>query len=306
MFQLDRLTDYDTAAIVDEVQRVASLISNPIITRKTFDQLSRVSSSTCIRRFGGWREALQTAGLGDRYGGKRVSDKMRKQPARRVSNEEILNELRRIADLVGTTTITLENLVQHSELLSPRVIASRFGSWAKALQAAGLELSAHGRRWTDDDYFENLLAVWVYYGRPPKYREMNMAPSNITVGAYEAKFGTWGRAKVAFIDRVHSDLTTPSENDTVVRQTPVSATSSTHTNSASANIRSIRLGLRYDVLHRDRFRCVQCGRSPATDPGCVLHVDHIVPFSKGGQTTAENLRTLCSNCNVGRGNRHLD
>jgi 5-methylcytosine-specific restriction endonuclease McrA len=31
-------------------------------------------------------------------------------------------------------------------------------------------------------------------------------------------------------------------------------------------------------------------------------VDHIVPWSKGGETILENLRTLCSKCNLGKGN----
>jgi 5-methylcytosine-specific restriction endonuclease McrA len=44
-----------------------------------------------------------------------------------------------------------------------------------------------------------------------------------------------------------------------------------------------------------------CGASPAKDPRTVLHVDHIVPWSKGGETTEDNLRTLCEVCNVGRG-----
>jgi uncharacterized Fe-S cluster-containing radical SAM superfamily protein len=46
--------------------------------------------------------------------------------------------------------------------------------------------------------------------------------------------------------------------------------------------------------------------SPASDPNCSLHVDHILPFSKGGKTAEGNLRTLCSDCNVGRGNNYLN
>ena len=56
--------------------------------------------------------------------------------------------------------------------------------------------------------------------------------------------------------------------------------------------------LRYDVLKRDNFKCQICGSS-AYD-GVKLHVDHIVPVSKGGKTTLDNLRTLCDRCNIGK------
>ena len=61
-------------------------------------------------------------------------------------------------------------------------------------------------------------------------------------------------------------------------------------------------GLRYEILQRDGFRCVKCGRS-AEEDGVKLHVDHIVPISKGGKTERDNLQTLCANCNLGKGTR---
>ena len=57
--------------------------------------------------------------------------------------------------------------------------------------------------------------------------------------------------------------------------------------------------LRYDILKRDGFRCKICGAT-ASD-GVKLHVDHIVPVSKGGRTEPGNLRTLCERCNMGKG-----
>lgn len=59
--------------------------------------------------------------------------------------------------------------------------------------------------------------------------------------------------------------------------------------------------MRYDVLKRDGFRCVLCGMS-AKD-GAILHVDHIIPVSKGGKTEINNLRTLCEKCNIGKSNK---
>lgn len=61
--------------------------------------------------------------------------------------------------------------------------------------------------------------------------------------------------------------------------------------------------LRYEILQRDRFRCVLCGCS--AEDGVTLHVDHIQPVSKGGKTTRDNLRTLCESCNLGKHDKYV-
>lgn len=60
--------------------------------------------------------------------------------------------------------------------------------------------------------------------------------------------------------------------------------------------------MRYDVLRRDGFRCVKCGRS--REDGVKLHVDHIKPVSRGGKSVMSNLQTLCEDCNCGKGNKY--
>ncbi len=72
--------------------------------------------------------------------------------------------------------------------------------------------------------------------------------------------------------------------------------------SARSTQRDPSLRLRYRVLARDNFSCVQCGASPAKDPSVELHLDHILAWSKGGETTYENLQTLCFKCNLGKSN----
>ena len=297
-FELDRLVAYDTQSLLTEVRRVAVLLPDGVISRRDFDALGRVNTSTLIRKFGSWKEVLDRAGLGDRYGGRSVSDKMLDQRARSLTAEDVIAELQRVARVQGTSTITRTDVRRQSDLLGDRVIDNRFGSWRAAVEAAGLDLSPMGRRWTDDDYFENLLEVWTHHGRSPTYGEMNQPPSRITKGAYASKFGTWGKAKAAFVERVNSDIErSRPDHSSEVFPARVSA------RPRQEDQRSVPIGLRYQVFRRDRFRCVTCGRSPATDLACSLHVDHIVAFSRGGKTRLDNLQSLCAECNVGKGIR---
>lgn len=60
--------------------------------------------------------------------------------------------------------------------------------------------------------------------------------------------------------------------------------------------------LRYDIMKRDNFRCVLCGRT--AKEGVKLHVDHILPVAKGGLTVPDNLRTLCDQCNLGKSDKY--
>jgi hypothetical protein len=55
--------------------------------------------------------------------------------------------------------------------------------------------------------------------------------------------------------------------------------------------------LRWAVWERDDFTCRECGTRRD------LSVDHIVPESKGGAMTPENLQTLCRPCNSRKGAR---
>jgi hypothetical protein len=59
--------------------------------------------------------------------------------------------------------------------------------------------------------------------------------------------------------------------------------------------------LRHEVMERDGYRCVYCGRSAIVE-GVKLHIDHRIPQSRGGRTTMVNLATACEQCNLGKSN----
>ena len=58
--------------------------------------------------------------------------------------------------------------------------------------------------------------------------------------------------------------------------------------------------LRFQIFDRDKFTCRYCGRQSDT---CVLHVDHLIPVSKGGTNDPENLITSCEDCNLGKSDK---
>ena len=54
--------------------------------------------------------------------------------------------------------------------------------------------------------------------------------------------------------------------------------------------------MRFAIFNRDHNRCVKCHSSRN------LEIDHIIPISKGGKSTYDNLQTLCKRCNKNKSN----
>lgn len=293
-FEMDRLVSYDDANILAELRRVAEILPPGPISREAFNERASMSEGTLRKRFGSWKAALEAAGLGDRY----------TRPGTGAAKEDVIAELRQIAASLAKSTLTSEDLRTHARVASERAIKKNFGYLSKALEAAGLEVGAHGRRWTDADYFDNLLEVWTHHGRAPKKAEIDAPPSRITSSAYGRKFGTWVQAKQAFVDRVNSDLEEAALDSAAATPEEAQSTSPSQVEPRRTRVedrRDIPVGLRYQVLRRDNFKCILCGRSPATDAAVELHVDHILAWSRGGKTRIDNLRSTCRDCNLGKG-----
>ena len=91
------------------------------------------------------------------------------------------------------------------------------------------------------------------------------------------------------------------EDETEAASDPAADEAVARAKEAAANRVPVMPATRWQVFQREGWKCVACGRT--SHDGAILHVDHIVPRSKGGPDTLENFQTLCETCNIGKSNR---
>lgn len=208
---------------------------------------------------------------------------------RNIDDSELLDDLKSVNDQLSAQgkKITFR---KYNELgrFSSQTLSVRFGSWNDALNRAGIS-ATDVKNIPLLDLFNNLEYVWRTKGKQPTTRDMKSSLSKFTDSAYISRFGSWRQSLEAFIEYIDSDEELDEKGITIV-------------NPANQSPRSINLRLRFKVLARDSFTCQTCGASPAKRDNVELHVDHVVPWSKGGLTEESNLQTKCSNCNLGKSN----
>lgn len=301
-YEINFLPEYTDDALIAELRRVAALLGDgEPLTKTAFKRLGgRAGLTTLRRRFGDWRATLTKAGLAGLYSGHPVSEKMRKQPARGLTGNDLCAELRRVQGLTGKAYLTAIDFDRHS-IVGTRAVRGCFGSFQDALQAAGIPQSPHSHHpVADEKKFENLAKVWTHYGRPPTYREMFRPPSAIRGKTYVTRWGRWRGALAAFVKWANSESGPEEQASAPNKTTPEPGRVRTRT-VTGADRREVPPRLRWKAGDRDGFRCVKCGRSPATNRGITLQIDHVIPVARGGKTTLENLQTLCMDCNLGKG-----
>lgn len=208
---------------------------------------------------------------------------------RDIPDEELLEDLVRVANELGKDKVTIDEYNERGRFHNT-TLTRRFGSWFTALEKAGLKRTRN-LNISDEELFNNLVDVWTSLGRQPKYNDLTNDVSRYSSGTYEKRFGGWRKALEAFVawanEGIQPEFTETSEKG-ASKRTP----------------RNINWRLRALVLMRDGARCQLCGTTPQN--GARLHVDHIKPWSKGGETVIENLQILCEPCNIGKSDIEID
>ena len=223
-----------------------------------------------------------------------------------MSLDEAIVVVKRVALMCGKTTLTKQEYDKYGKFHSTTLV-QHIGKWNTILAIVGMKANVN-RGFTNEELFEEIERVWVLLGRQPTTTDIKNGVSKYSLQSYARRFGGWRAALQAFVNYIDSDIQREEdiEKDKEQKQEDscnvvmevahdVDIERKQHTTPREINLRT-----RFKVFQRDKFRCCICGASPATDPSVELHIDHIIPWSKGGETVIENLQTLCSKCNIGK------
>lgn len=280
---------FSNEALIEDIIAVSRQLRTETLTVAQYKAHGRFNPSVIIRRFRWWQRALVKARLqqGHNNAG--------------VDVEAAVNDLKAVAVKLGQSTVSNSAYALHGRFSDGPLIRI-FGSWNAALSAAGLELSKRARISTDE-LFENLEMIWRELGRQPKYGEIEKPLSAFSVGVYEGRFGSWRKALEAFVAQVDGGASADGDPASAVRPSATRAQAQVPgAQLVRKTSRGVNWRLRFLVMQRDGFRCTNCGSSPAKGHAVSLQVDHVLPWSKGGETTLDNLQTLCETCNGGKSN----
>lgn len=120
------------------------------------------------------------------------------------SEENILNELKRVAKLLNKNTVGYEDMGKHGRC-STSVYEKKFGSWNNALLKAGLEIS-HRQNIPSGELLAEMETLWNKLGKQPTYDEMDEL-GRFSTQAYVTRFGSWRKALAEFVRRKNEGQT---------------------------------------------------------------------------------------------------
>lgn len=294
-----QLTDDE---ILSDVKKVAQDLNVDYLSISVYKKHGKYSQTAIQAHFGTWKHACSIAGLRtERY----------PSELKLVSDEDYYKDLRRVAKLIESDTVPYDAYNKYGKYSSGHIFA-RFKKWDIALRNAGLQRTGFSKdKITEQQCFDEIERIWILLGRQPTSTDIiKNGVSNYSIDTFKRRFGGWRKALEAFVQYINTadkaEEVTEVDDDSNLDKANQIADRSKINPEPISNLskhrtpRSINTRLRFIVLQRDNFKCCACGASPAKDPAVVLHVDHIKPWSKGGETEIDNLQTLCSKCNLGK------
>jgi len=282
--------------LLEDLCIVAKKLNKSYLSRSEYEKNGKYSATPYINNFGSWLVACKEAGL---------RTTRNKEDFVHISDEDLLEDMVQVSKLLKKKSISTKDYSDYGKY-KVQTILSRFLKWSEALKKANLE-QTNFKIIGDKDLFVDIERMWIQKGKQPTSTDVKNGLSEYSLNTYSRRFGGWRNALEAFLK--YTNLDSSEETDEEIKENKINAQDNI---SKTVNLekspqkkkhrtsRDINERMRFKVLKRDNFKCCACGASPAKDPAVELHVDHIIPWSKGGETVIDNLQTLCSKCNLGK------
>ena len=266
--------------LMNDVIETAAKLGKHSITIEEYDKFGKYNHTTLYRRIGNWKTVLQNAGLNTEKHNFIISD------------DDYISDVKRVAMFLGRDTLTTSEYQEYGKY-SYSKLTKRFGGWEKVLNEANLKPTGYTHYISDEDLFTEIESIWIKLGRQPTTTDIKNGYSQYGLTTYLRHFRTWNNALKSFINYINMPYENKDNNDIIDKSEQIEVIK-------HKTPRDVNLRLRFKVMQRDNFKYCYCGASPATNPTIELHIDHILPWAKGGETTLDNLQTLCSDCNLGK------
>jgi hypothetical protein len=274
--------------LINDVKRTANHAGKNTLTSDEYSKLGKFHSTTLVRRFGSWKKVLELSNL----------ETKGHSFAYTFNDDDVKKDLYRVAKIYDKETLTKKEYDKYGKYHSSTLMKRYNGRWNDILSLANMKVNLN-RNFSDEDLFEEIERIWILLGRQPTTTDIKKGISKYSLNSYSRRFGGWRNALQAFVDYINDDEGDLREQSFNVEE---------RGNASETNLevvqhktpRDVNLKLRFKTLQRDNFKCCACGASPAKDTSVELHIDHIIPWSKGGETVIDNLQTLCSKCNLGK------
>lgn len=290
-----KLNDYhrnvSNEELIEDLVTTSVLLKKNTVTSEEYNKYGKYAHSTISRRFGSWSSALKLAGLTSHQSLNNWCDSL----------DEFVADVKNVAQLLNQTTLSTGEYKKHGKFHYLYPIKCHGICWADVLKLADLKQThfrlGHGKEITNEELFSDIERVWIKLGRQPTITDVKKGYFKFSQNTFCRRFGGWRKALVAFVEYINSDVNKSccdelgnTENEVLINENPIHERGNREPN----------LRMRFRIMQRDNFKCCLCGRSPATDPSVQLVIDHIYPWVQGGETTYDNLQTLCQECNLGK------
>lgn len=281
--KINRIKIPDTELLSD-IKSTARKLGVPSITATEYRKHGKFHDSTITKRFNSWNNALAECGM---------------TPICRTSEimVEIRADIKAVSVKLGKTSFSCYEYERNGKFRYAK-IKRYYRNWGSALSDAGLKYVKPSPP-DKNAMLENLENIWNTLGRQPNHNEIKKPLSSFGKNSYVKYFGSWHKALKAFALYLRRQN---KKADLVCRKrSPAKANCDSTNPPKHTTPRNVDYRMRLTVFKRDSYKCRLCGRSPATDRGVMLQIDHIIPWSSGGETILDNLQTLCMECNIGKG-----